>query len=48
MGNIFHSDGLHIFACVMTIAIVIVWAVVFGRMVWCLKEKRLLWPKNEI
>ncbi|EEU46312.1 uncharacterized protein NECHADRAFT_78786 [Fusarium vanettenii 77-13-4] len=47
MGNIFHSDGLHIFACVMTIAIVIVWAVVFGRMVWCLKEKRLLWPKNE-
>ncbi|KAF4984669.1 hypothetical protein FZEAL_185 [Fusarium zealandicum] len=48
MGTIFHSDGLHIFACVMTVAIVIVWIGVFARMVWGLKEKKLLWPKDDV
>ncbi|KAF5006117.1 hypothetical protein FDECE_7489 [Fusarium decemcellulare] len=47
MGNVFESTGLHIFACVMTVAIIIIWAVIFGRMVWSLKHKKLLWPKND-
>ncbi|KAM5360040.1 hypothetical protein ACJZ2D_014032 [Fusarium nematophilum] len=47
MGKVFDSNGLHIFACVMTVAIVIVWAGVFVRMLWGLKEKTLLWPKND-
>ncbi|KAK7430593.1 hypothetical protein QQZ08_002885 [Neonectria magnoliae] len=47
MGDIFESNGLHIFACVMTIGIIVVWFGVFSRMIWGLKEKTLLWPKND-
>uniref|UniRef100_A0A0D2XVG8 Malic acid transport protein n=1 Tax=Fusarium oxysporum (strain Fo5176) TaxID=660025 RepID=A0A0D2XVG8_FUSOF len=46
MGKIFDSDGLHIFASVMTAAIIIVWALIFIRMCWSLKSRKLLWPKD--
>ncbi|KAL6400587.1 malic acid transport protein [Ilyonectria robusta] len=48
MGDIFESNGLHIFACVMTVGIICVWIGVFVRMLWSLKTKKLLWPKNDI
>ncbi|KPM34932.1 hypothetical protein AK830_g11635 [Neonectria ditissima] len=48
MGNIFESNGLHIFACVMTVGIIIVWVGVFSRMLWGLKERTLLWPQDGI
>ncbi|RFN50864.1 malic acid transport protein [Fusarium flagelliforme] len=47
MGKIFDNNGLHIFASVMTVAIVIVWIMIFTRMCWSLKTKKLLWPKDE-
>jgi hypothetical protein len=31
----------------MTVAIVIVWIMIFTRMCWSLKTKKLLWPKDE-
>ncbi|KLP11643.1 putative C4-dicarboxylate transport protein mae1 [Fusarium fujikuroi] len=46
MGKIFDSNGLHIFASVMTAAIIIVWALIFIRMCWSLKSRKLLWPKD--
>ncbi|KAF4945884.1 hypothetical protein FGADI_11626 [Fusarium gaditjirri] len=46
MGKIFDSNGLHIFASIMTAAIIIVWALIFIRMCWSLKSKKLLWPKE--
>ncbi|KAF5000003.1 hypothetical protein FGRMN_2084 [Fusarium graminum] len=47
MGKIFDSNGLHIFASVMTVAIIIVWATIFVRMCWSLKARKLLWPKDD-
>ncbi|KAI5466938.1 voltage-dependent anion channel [Mariannaea sp. PMI_226] len=46
MGEIFDSNGLRIFACAMTIAITIVWAIIFCKMIWAMKTRKLLWPKN--
>ncbi|KAF4344046.1 Malic acid transport [Fusarium beomiforme] len=46
MGKIFNSNGLHIFASVMTVAIIIVWALIFVRMCWSLKSRKLLWPRD--
>ncbi|KAF5671285.1 Malic acid transport [Fusarium circinatum] len=46
MGKIFDSNGLHIFASVMTVAIIIIWALIFTRMCWSLKSRKLLWPKD--
>ncbi|KAF5553246.1 Malic acid transport [Fusarium phyllophilum] len=46
MGKIFDSNGLHIFASVMTVAIIIIWALIFIRMCWSLKSRKLLWPKD--
>ncbi|KAF5658358.1 malic acid transport [Fusarium heterosporum] len=47
MGKIFNSNGLHIFASIMTVAIIIVWATIFVRMCWSLKARKLLWPKDD-
>ncbi|KAL4723272.1 hypothetical protein ACLX1H_009762 [Fusarium chlamydosporum] len=47
MGKIFDNNGLHIFASIMTVAIILVWVMIFARMVWSLKTKKLLWPKDE-
>ncbi|KAF4485691.1 Malic acid transport [Fusarium agapanthi] len=46
MGKIFDSNGLHVFASVMTVGIIIVWALIFTRMCWSLKSRKLLWPKD--
>ncbi|KAF7546184.1 hypothetical protein G7046_g9377 [Stylonectria norvegica] len=47
MGNVFDSEGIKIFGAVMTVALVIVWIGVFCTMIYCLKEKKLLWPKDD-
>ncbi|CAJ0551778.1 Ff.00g057570.m01.CDS01 [Fusarium sp. VM40] len=47
MGNIFNSNGLHIFASAMTVAIILVWITIFVRMCWSLKVGKLLWPKDD-
>ncbi|RGP80830.1 malic acid transport [Fusarium longipes] len=47
MGKIFDNNGLHIFASTMTVAIIIVWIIIFARMCWSLKTKKLLWPRDE-
>ncbi|KAM0553853.1 hypothetical protein ACHAPJ_007199 [Fusarium lateritium] len=47
MGTIFESNGLHIFASIMTVAIIIIWTIIFVRMCWSLKARKLLWPKDE-
>ncbi|KAF5247999.1 hypothetical protein FAUST_405 [Fusarium austroamericanum] len=47
MGKVFDNNGLHIFASVMTVAIIIVWIIIFARMCWSLKMKKLLWPRDE-
>jgi hypothetical protein len=47
MGKIFDNNGLHIFASIMTVAIIIVWIIIFARMCWSLKTKKLLWPRDE-
>ncbi|KAL9489462.1 hypothetical protein ACSS6W_001739 [Trichoderma asperelloides] len=46
MGDIFENRGLQLFGCAMTIALIIVWIIVFLAMVTCLKQKKLLWPKS--
>ncbi|KAM0250910.1 hypothetical protein ACHAQJ_008445 [Trichoderma viride] len=46
MGNIFESRGLQLFGCAMTIALIIVWITIFLTMLICLKQRKLLWPKN--
>ncbi|KAF5622515.1 Malic acid transport [Fusarium sp. NRRL 52700] len=46
MGKIFDSNGLHIFASVMSVAIIVVWGLIFIRMCWSLKSRKLLWPKD--
>ncbi|KAM0486064.1 hypothetical protein ACHAPX_000765 [Trichoderma viride] len=46
MGNIFENRGLQLFGCAMTIALIIVWIIIFLKMIICLKQKKLLWPKS--
>lgn len=46
MGEIFDSRGLQIAGSVMTAILIIVWIVVFITMLHCLKQKKLLWPKD--
>ncbi|TGJ84248.1 hypothetical protein E0Z10_g4530 [Xylaria hypoxylon] len=41
-----NSSGLRIYACVMAAALVLVWALIFGRMLRCLWTRQLLWPKD--
>ncbi|KAH6610251.1 hypothetical protein Trco_000271 [Trichoderma cornu-damae] len=46
MGNIFENRGLQLFGCAMTIALIIVWVIIFLTMLTCLKQRKLLWPKS--
>ncbi|GAW20805.1 hypothetical protein ANO14919_103160 [Xylariales sp. No.14919] len=41
-----NSTGLRIYGCVMAAALVLVWAIIFGRMLRCLWTRQLLWPKD--
>ncbi|KAI1426321.1 voltage-dependent anion channel-domain-containing protein [Xylaria sp. FL1777] len=40
------SSGLRIYGCVMAVALVLVWAIIFGKMLWSLWTRQLLWPKE--
>ncbi|KAH7627038.1 voltage-dependent anion channel-domain-containing protein [Sordaria sp. MPI-SDFR-AT-0083] len=46
LGKAFESDGLKILGCVLTGCIILVWIVVFWRMLECIWRKELLWPKE--
>lgn len=46
MGEIFESEGIRIFGSVMTAMLIVVWIGVFLTMLWSLKQKKLLWPKD--
>lgn len=46
LGNIFESKGLRISGAVMTVALIIVWIIIFVTMLHSLKQKKLLWPKE--
>ena len=46
MSEIFDSRGLQIAGAVMTAALIIVWIAIFITMLRCLKQKKLLWPKD--
>ncbi|KAI3323687.1 voltage-dependent anion channel-domain-containing protein [Xylariaceae sp. AK1471] len=39
------SNGLRIYGCVMAAALVLVWIIVFAKMIQCLWTRKLLWPK---
>jgi tellurite resistance protein TehA-like permease len=40
------SNGLRIYGCVMAAALVLVWLMIFARMIRCLWTRQLLWPKD--
>jgi len=46
MGETFKSEGLQIFSLVMVAVLIIVWIGVFVTMLFCFKQKKLLWPKD--
>ncbi|KAK4241041.1 malic acid transport protein [Achaetomium macrosporum] len=47
LGSAFDSPGLKIFGCVLTVCLVLVWVLVFTKMIRCLWRRELLWPKEE-
>ncbi|KAK3387134.1 voltage-dependent anion channel-domain-containing protein [Podospora didyma] len=47
LGRAFECQGLEIFGSVLAAIIVIVWILVFTRMLHCLWKRELLWPKDE-
>ncbi|EGS23960.1 uncharacterized protein CTHT_0006700 [Thermochaetoides thermophila DSM 1495] len=47
LGIAFDSAGLKIFGCVLAALIILVWMIVFGKMVVCLWRRELLWPKDD-
>ena len=46
MSVIFDSRGLQIAGAVMAAALIVVWIIVFLTMLTCLKQKKLLYPKD--
>lgn len=47
IGRAFDCEQLEIVGCVKAGLLVVVWAVVFGMMVRCIFQRKLLWPKEE-
>lgn len=47
IGRAFSCIQLEIVGCVMSGLLVAVWAVVFGMMIRCIFQRKLLWPKEE-
>jgi len=47
LGRAFESPGMEIFGCVLTGFIILVWVLVFTRMLVSLWNRKLLWPKDE-
>jgi tellurite resistance protein TehA-like permease len=48
LGRILNSEGLKIFGCVMAGVLLVVWLGVFITMLRCLRNRELLWPKDDI
>ncbi|KAL2185170.1 C4-dicarboxylate transporter/malic acid transport protein [Thermothelomyces heterothallicus CBS 203.75] len=46
LGSAFDSPGLQIFGCVLAGCLVLVWILVFTKMLRCLWRRELLWPKD--
>lgn len=46
VGKAFNSKAIDILGCVMTVALVIAWFIVFGMMVRAIKQKHILWPQR--
>ncbi|KAI0972891.1 voltage-dependent anion channel-domain-containing protein [Xylaria arbuscula] len=46
LANALDSSGLRIYGCVMAAALVLVWVIVFGKMLRSLWTRQLLWPKE--
>lgn len=46
MSGVFDSHGLRIFGATMTAIVIVVWIAVLATMIRCLKEKKLLYPKD--
>ncbi|KAL1878561.1 hypothetical protein VTK73DRAFT_7826 [Phialemonium thermophilum] len=44
LGRAFDNNGLRIFGCVLTACLILVWVIVFLRMLHCLWQRELLWP----
>ncbi|KAK0386468.1 hypothetical protein NLU13_6303 [Sarocladium strictum] len=47
MGRIFDSKGILLCGSVMTACLIVVWIIVFITMIYCLRTKKLLWPKDD-
>lgn len=47
LGTALKNDGLKIFGCVLAACLVLVWIIVFACVVRNLRNKKLLWPKDE-
>ncbi|KAL2141435.1 hypothetical protein VTI28DRAFT_2394 [Corynascus sepedonium] len=47
LGTAFGSNGLQIFGCVLAGCLVLVWILVFTKMLRCLWRRELLWPKGD-
>lgn len=46
MGRIFQNRGLQVLGSVMTAALIVVWIGVFVTMIYSLRTRKLLWPKD--
>ncbi|KAH6621080.1 voltage-dependent anion channel [Chaetomium sp. MPI-SDFR-AT-0129] len=46
LGAAFESPGLQIFGCILAAFLVLVWILVFTKMIRCLWRRELLWPKD--
>lgn len=47
LGTAFKSDGLKIFGCVLVAALVVVWLMVLTCGIRSLRNRKLLWPKDD-
>ncbi|PKS09724.1 hypothetical protein jhhlp_004345 [Lomentospora prolificans] len=48
LGTALSNEGLKIFGCVMAGVLLVVWLFVFVTMLRCLKNRELLWPKDDL
>ncbi|KAL2155261.1 hypothetical protein VTH82DRAFT_2 [Thermothelomyces myriococcoides] len=46
LGSAFDSPGLQILGCVLAGCLILVWILVFSKMLCCLWRRELLWPKD--
>ena len=46
IGKAFESHTIQVVGCVLTIALIVTWILVFGMMIRAIKKKHLLWPQK--